>query len=39
LYASQGDETLFIVVKHPNTRGITNNYFHNAGQFIIDPEI
>lgn len=34
LYACQKDETLFVVVKHPNTRGITNNYFHNVGQFI-----
>lgn len=34
LYACRKNQSLFVVVKHPNTRGITNNYFHNAGQFI-----
>jgi hypothetical protein len=38
-YSSSTLQTLFIIVKHPATMGVTNEYFHNIGNFIRKTKI
>ncbi|MEH2130367.1 MAG: hypothetical protein V7K86_06865 [Nostoc sp.] len=30
----QNSQTVFVIAKHPVTRGLTNEYFHNIGRSI-----